>query len=139
MHTHVAEEIVAVDEQFQPLEGTEQRLPCQLALLSMGFLSPEEHLLGDLSVETTRRTGTVEAAYDGDDAFATSVDGVFAAGDCRRGQSLVVWAINEGRGAAAAVQRRFETLGLIRSKASGQVASSSLADWMGGSFFDPRT
>jgi glutamate synthase (NADPH/NADH) small chain len=75
--------------------------PAQLALLAMGFLGPEQALLGDIGVERDARTN-VQAEYG---KYATSIKGVFAAGDCRRGQSLVVWAINEGRGAAAACDR----------------------------------
>ena len=78
--------------------GSEQAHPAQLVLLAMGFLGPEQQLLEELGVERTAH-GTVAAAFD---RYQTSVPGVFAAGDCRRGQSLVVWAINEGRGAARA-------------------------------------
>jgi glutamate synthase (NADPH/NADH) small chain len=81
--------------------GTEQVRPAQLALLAMGFLGPESALLKDLGVECDARSN-VKAEYG---RYATSLKGVFAAGDCRRGQSLVVWAINEGRGAAAACDR----------------------------------
>jgi glutamate synthase (NADPH/NADH) small chain len=81
--------------------GTEQVRPVQLALLAMGFLGPEQPLLKDLGVECDARSN-VRAEYG---RYATSLKGVFAAGDCRRGQSLVVWAINEGRGAAAACER----------------------------------
>jgi NADPH-dependent glutamate synthase beta subunit-like oxidoreductase len=65
----------------------------------MGFLGPEAYLADALGVERDERSN-YRAAYG---KFATSVPGVFAAGDCRRGQSLVVWGINEGRGAARAV------------------------------------
>jgi glutamate synthase (NADPH/NADH) small chain len=81
--------------------GTEQVRPAQLALLAMGFLGPEQPLLKDLGLECDSRSN-VQAEYG---KYATSIKGVFAAGDCRRGQSLVVWAINEGRGAAAACDR----------------------------------
>ena len=67
----------------------------------MGFLGPEQPLLRDLGVERDPRTN-IKAEYD---KYATSLKGVFAAGDCRRGQSLVVWAINEGRGAARECDR----------------------------------
>jgi NAD(P)H-dependent glutamate synthase small subunit len=81
------------------LEGTEQTLEADLILLAMGFLGPEAYVAQKLGVELDARSN-YKAAHGG---FATSVPGVFAAGDCRRGQSLVVWAINEGRGAARAV------------------------------------
>jgi glutamate synthase (NADPH/NADH) small chain len=89
--------------QFGPVEvpGTEQRRPAQLALLAMGFLGPEQPLLADLGVECDARSN-VRAEHG---RFATNLTGVFAAGDCRRGQSLVVWAINEGRGAARECDR----------------------------------
>jgi glutamate synthase (NADPH/NADH) small chain len=72
-----------------------------LVLLAMGFLSPEETILGTLGVEPDER-GNVKAEHG---KFATNLPGVFAAGDMRRGQSLVVWAINEGRGAARECDR----------------------------------
>ncbi|HQF39635.1 MAG TPA: glutamate synthase subunit beta [Opitutaceae bacterium] len=89
--------------QFVPKEqpGTEKVLPAQLVLLAMGFLGPEQALLKDLNLETDPRTN-IKAEYG---KYATSVPGVFAAGDCRRGQSLVVWAINEGREAARECDR----------------------------------
>jgi glutamate synthase (NADPH) small chain len=85
----------------QEVPGTERTRPAQLVLLAMGFLGPEQSLLRDLKVDSDTR-GNVRADYGG---YATSVKGVFAAGDCRRGQSLVVWAINEGRGAARECDR----------------------------------
>ncbi len=89
--------------QFVPVEepGSEKTLPAQLAMLAMGFTGPEQSLLRDLNTELDAR-GNVKAEHG---SFATSVKGVFAAGDCRRGQSLVVWAINEGRGAARECDR----------------------------------
>ena len=89
--------------QFIPREqpGTEKTLPAQLVLLAMGFLGPEQALLKEINVETDPRSN-VKADHG---KFTTSLPGVFAAGDCRRGQSLVVWAINEGRGAARECDR----------------------------------
>ncbi len=89
--------------QFVPKEipGTEKVWPAQLVLLAMGFLGPEEGLLKQLGVAQDERSN----ARADHGRFATSVPGVFAAGDCRRGQSLVVWAINEGRGAARECDR----------------------------------
>jgi len=81
--------------------GTEQVRPAQLALLAMGFLGPEQALLNELRVECDARSN-VRAEHG---QYATNLKGVFAAGDCRRGQSLVVWAINEGRGAARECDR----------------------------------
>ncbi|MCP3677910.1 MAG: glutamate synthase subunit beta, partial [Deltaproteobacteria bacterium] len=88
---------------FAPVEvtGTEKVWPTQLILLAMGFLGPEESLISQLGVECDERTN-VKAEYG---SFATTIKGLFAAGDMRRGQSLVVWAINEGRGAARECDR----------------------------------
>ena len=83
------------------IPGTEQVFPAQLVLLAMGFLGPENQLLDQLGVEKDQRTNA--KAEHG--KFATNIPGVFAAGDMRRGQSLVVWAINEGRGAARECDR----------------------------------
>jgi glutamate synthase (NADPH/NADH) small chain len=89
--------------QFVPQEqpGTEKTRPAQLVLLAMGFLGPEQALLKEIGVETDPRSN-IKADYG---KFGTSLPGVFAAGDCRRGQSLVVWAINEGRAAARECDR----------------------------------
>jgi glutamate synthase (NADPH/NADH) small chain len=89
--------------QFIPKEvpGTEKTRPAQLVLLAMGFLGPEQPLLDQLGIERDPRTN-IKADYG---KYSTSIKGVFAAGDCRRGQSLVVWAFNEGRGAARECDR----------------------------------
>jgi glutamate synthase (NADPH/NADH) small chain len=76
--------------------GSERTRPAQLVLLAMGFLGPEQSLVKDLKLETDPRSN-IKAEHE---KYTTSIPGIFAAGDCRRGQSLVVWAINEGRGAA---------------------------------------
>jgi glutamate synthase (NADPH) small chain len=84
---------------FAPIPGTEREIPAELVTLAMGFLGPKrEGLLDQLGVELDQRGNVVR-----DGAYATSVDGVFAAGDTGRGQSLIVWAIAEGRSAAAGV------------------------------------
>jgi glutamate synthase (NADPH/NADH) small chain len=83
------------------VSGSERTQPADLVLLAMGFLGPERGLPEQLGVEFDAR-GNVKAEHG---LFATSVPGIFAAGDCRRGQSLVVWAINEGRGAARECDR----------------------------------
>ena len=83
----------------KPVKGTEKVMPCQLMLLAMGFTGPEDTLIKQLSLETDARSN-IKAEYK---KFETSLKGVFAAGDARRGQSLVVWAIHEGREAAKAV------------------------------------
>lgn len=86
---------------MKELSGTEQVWPAQLVLLAMGFLGPEDTLLNALGVDRDSRSNA-KAEYD---KYATTVKGVFAAGDMRRGQSLVVWAIQEGRGAARECDR----------------------------------
>ncbi|CAM03268.1 glutamate synthase (NADPH/NADH) small chain [Saccharopolyspora erythraea NRRL 2338] len=94
-------EVRREDGRFVPVEGTEQEVPCDLALLAMGFVGPERAgLLEELGVELDERGNVAR-----DDSFMTTVDGVFTAGDMGRGQSLIVWAISEGRSAAAGVDR----------------------------------
>ncbi len=85
--------------QMEIIPGSEALIKADLVLLAMGFLGPEHYVSEPLGIELDPRSNY--AAQHGD--FSTNVPGVFAAGDCRRGQSLVVWAINEGRGAARAV------------------------------------
>ena len=84
--------------QFIPVDvpGTERVLPCELVLLAMGFLGPEQPLLEALAIERDARSNA-KAEHE---KYTTNIPKVFAAGDCRRGQSLVVWAFNEGRGSA---------------------------------------
>lgn len=86
---------------MEEVPGTEKIWPAQLVLLAMGFLGPENPVLEQLGVDRDARSNAW-AEYG---SFHTNVEGVFAAGDARRGQSLVVWAINEGRGAAREVDR----------------------------------
>jgi NADPH-dependent glutamate synthase beta subunit-like oxidoreductase len=84
---------------FTEVPGSEKVWKADLIFLSMGFLGPEHTVASMLGVEVDSRSN-----YKADHGrFATNVPAVFAAGDCRRGQSLVVWAINEGRGAARAI------------------------------------
>jgi glutamate synthase (NADPH/NADH) small chain len=84
-----------------PVPGTEQVRKADLVLLAMGFLGPEQELPTAMGLERDPRSN-IKAEYG---CYSTSVEGVFAAGDCRRGQSLVVWAFNEGRGAARECDR----------------------------------
>ncbi|RCX23568.1 glutamate synthase (NADPH/NADH) small chain [Fontibacillus phaseoli] len=86
---------------YQPIPGTEKVFPAQMALIAIGFDGPEQGIVGELGLETDRRTN-VKARYG---KYNTNVDKVFAAGDMRRGQSLVVWAIHEGREAAREVDK----------------------------------
>ncbi len=85
------------------IEGSEKEWPVDLVLLATGFLGPEKSVGEMLGLEMQKPRGNWETFKAEHGRFATNVEGVFAAGDCRRGQSLVVWAINEGRGAARAI------------------------------------
>ncbi|GBG74306.1 hypothetical protein CBR_g18717 [Chara braunii] len=86
---------------MKEVAGSEKILEADIVLLAMGFLGPEQYIAQELGVSTDPRSN-FKADFE---RFATNVDGVFAAGDCRRGQSLVVWAITEGRRAAAAANK----------------------------------
>ncbi len=92
--------------QLNEIPDTEKIWDAQLVLLSMGFVSPEHYLSDDAEIELDER-GNYKAEHGN---FSTSKQGIFSAGDCRRGQSLVVWAINEGRGVAKSVDSYLETL-----------------------------
>lgn len=99
---------------FVEIPGTEKVLPCELALLAMGFLHPQHTgLLDQLGVDYDER-GNVKCHR-----YQTSVESIFAAGDSRRGQSLVVWAISEGREAARAVDEYLMGSTLLESKERG--------------------
>jgi glutamate synthase (NADPH/NADH) small chain len=105
-------------QKFKELPGTEQEWPCQLALLAMGFVGPEKQgPIADLGLELDPR-GNVKTGAD----YMTSKEGVFAAGDMRRGQSLVVWAIHEGREAARSVDLWLMGQTNLPSLAAGEVA-----------------
>ncbi|HEY1287789.1 MAG TPA: FAD-dependent oxidoreductase, partial [Burkholderiales bacterium] len=82
--------------------GSEEIIPADLVLLAMGFVSPLQSMLDEFGVQKDAR-GNAKAPTDGEGAYVTSVPKVFAAGDVRRGQSLVVWAIREGRQCARSV------------------------------------
>ncbi|QGQ98524.1 glutamate synthase subunit beta [Paenibacillus psychroresistens] len=103
LHTVLIEWKKDDNGRFGPVEvpGSEKVYPAQLVLLAMGFMGPENSLLDQLGVEKDERSNA-KAEYD---KFSTNVKGVFTAGDMRRGQSLVVWAINEGRAAARECDR----------------------------------
>ena len=105
---------------FGPVAGSERELPADLVLLAMGFLHPEAELLDALGVEKDPR-GNVKAG-----TYETSLPGVFAAGDCRRGQSLIVWAINEGRQAARMADRHLRAV--AHEEARELVMSGNVAD-----------
>jgi glutamate synthase (NADPH) small chain len=94
-------QVELVEGRFAEVEGSERELPAQLILLAMGFLGPEgEGVVEQLEVERDERSNVKR-----DNDYMSSVPGVFVAGDAGRGQSLIVWAIAEGRAAAAGVDR----------------------------------
>ena len=94
-------EVEMVDGRFQPMPGSERELPADLVFLAMGFTGVDPgNWVEQLGVEVDGRGNLVR-----DDSYQTTVEGVFAAGDAGRGQSLIVWAIAEGRAAAAAVDK----------------------------------
>ena len=100
-------ELVAVkvewkDGKMQEIPGSEFRMKADLVLLAMGFMGPKKNVLDKFGIEKDQR-GNAKATTEGDDSYYTSRKKVFAAGDMRRGQSLVVWAIREGRQCARAV------------------------------------
>jgi glutamate synthase (NADPH/NADH) small chain len=103
IHTIQVEWVPGVNgrKELREIPGTEKIFPAQLVLLAMGFLGPEDQLLTQLGITRDERSN-VQADYG---RYTTNLPGVFAAGDTRRGQSLVVWAIHEGRGAAREVDR----------------------------------
>jgi glutamate synthase (NADPH/NADH) small chain len=101
---------------FGPVEGTEDSMPAQLVLLAMGFLHPEQPLLDGLRLAKDARNNIAAPVYE------TSEEGIFAAGDARRGQSLIVWAINEGRQAARMADR------YLRAKAPIPIETGNVHD-----------
>jgi glutamate synthase (NADPH) small chain len=94
-------EVELRDGRFEPIAGSEREIPADLVLLAMGFTGPEaDTVVAQLGVELDARGNVARDA-----SYMTSMPGVFVAGDAGRGQSLIVWAIAEGRSAAAAVDR----------------------------------
>src|ERR1019366_5028962 len=98
----------AGEKQFEEMQGAELHLPCELVLLAIGFAGPESAVLTAFGLKT--------AATDA--CYSTARPGVFAAGDCRRGQSLVVWAIAEGREAARHVDEFLRVVWAARGDAA---------------------
>ncbi|WFD25732.1 alanine dehydrogenase [Malassezia nana] len=89
--------------QMTKVPGSEERFPCDLCFLSLGFLGPENAAIQSLQLEQDARSNILADTNKGPRPYQTSVPGVYAAGDCRRGQSLIVWGIQEGRACAAQV------------------------------------
>jgi glutamate synthase (NADPH) small chain len=107
---------------FTPVPGTESSQPADLVLLAMGFVGPERALLHELGVDLDPR-GNIAA-----ERYATSVNGVFAAGDARRGQSLIVWAIEEGRRCATAVREWLDGADAAPGRAFVSIATSAVPE-----------
>jgi glutamate synthase (NADPH/NADH) small chain len=106
---------------MRDVPGSQRHWPCQLALLAMGFVGPEKRgVIDDLGLELDKRGDTWKVKADAN--YMTSVPGVFAAGDLRRGQSLVVWAIHEGREAARAVDKYLMSVTHLPSVNAGDFA-----------------
>ena len=105
--------------QFVEVPGSEREIPCELALLAMGFVSPQsDGLLNELGVELDNR-GNVSAS---DKDYQTNIAKVFTAGDMRRGQSLVVWAISEGRECARKVDEYLVGQSLLERRDQSLIA-----------------
>eukprot|EP01084_Bolivina_argentea_P094975 170750_1 len=106
---------VQIDANLNQIPDSEREYPADLVLLAMGFTNPETQIVGALGVNvTTTNTKSNTFQIDANNRdYQTNINGVFAAGDCRRGQSLVVWAIAEGRGVAKGVNQYFKSLKLI--------------------------
>jgi glutamate synthase (NADPH/NADH) small chain len=120
----VTQDVEITDKGPKAIEGSEKEWPADLVVLSMGFLSPEDYIAKDLGLDVDQRNNI--HAVHGD--YRTSVEGVFAGGDCRRGQSLVVWAIHEGRGVADAANNYLMNKRVTEStaaQASGSFANLS--------------
>ena len=107
--------------QFKEVEGSIREIPCELVLLAMGFMHPQASgLIAQLGVELDDR-GNVKA---NEQKFKTNQDSIFTAGDMRRGQSLVVWAISEGRECARQVDLYLMGASLLESKDSSLLENS---------------
>jgi glutamate synthase (NADPH/NADH) small chain len=105
--------------QFVEVPGSETEIPCEVALLAMGFVHPQhEGLLSQLEIELDDR-GNVKASEKN---YTTNIPKIFTAGDMRRGQSLVVWAISEGRECARIVDQYLTGYSLLESRDSSLIA-----------------
>ncbi|RYZ29382.1 MAG: glutamate synthase subunit beta [Chitinophagaceae bacterium] len=111
--------------QFAEVPGSEREIPCELALLAMGFLHPQhEGLLDELNIEKDER-GNVRAS---ETAYQTNIGKIFTAGDMRRGQSLVVWAISEGRECAVKVDEYLKGTSNLETKDRSLLARKVYAE-----------
>jgi len=112
--------------QMVEIPGTEEVIPADLVFLAMGFLGPEQNLVSKLGFETDERSNFKAEMGK----FATSVEGIFAAGDCRRGQSLVVWAIAEGRQAADKIDEYLDRLEVSQPQGGEASEAKQLVEGM---------
>jgi glutamate synthase (NADPH/NADH) small chain len=117
----------AAEPPFAALAEPERELPAQLVLLAMGFIGPETHLLQELGLQRDARGNVLTGA-----PYTTPVAGIFAAGDARRGQSLIVWAINEGRQCARMVDRYLAARNGARTAGRAGPAGAGQDDGLAG-------
>jgi len=104
---------------FVEVPGSEKEIPCELALLAMGFVHPQhEGMISELDVELDNR-GNVKAT---EKTYQTNIQKIFTAGDMRRGQSLVVWAISEGRECARKVDEHLSGYSLLERRDNSVIA-----------------
>ena len=125
----ITQDVEITDKGPKAIEGSEREWKTDLCVLSMGFLSPEAYVTDELGLDVDQRNN-IHAVY-GD--YRTSAEGVFAGGDCRRGQSLVVWAINEGRGLAEKCNEY-----LLQKREDESIASRSSGAFANLSSMSPR-
>jgi len=107
---------------MEEVPGSDKFFPAQLVFLALGFLGPQSDVIRALGVMQDARSNIQTPTK----SYTSNIDGVFAAGDCRRGQSLIVWGINEGRGAAAEVDAWLSS-GLTRLPSAGGIKARSFA------------
>ena len=106
---------------MKEVEGSEQFFPAEIVILAMGFAGPEERAIQGLGVKRDNRTNIITPPK----SYRTNIDRVYAAGDCRRGQSLIVWGIQEGRQAAREVDE--DIMHSTTLPASGGIVARSFA------------
>jgi len=111
------EKIPGQRPQLKEIPGTEKEWTCELALLALGFTGSETNLADQFGLEIDPRTNIKASAKD----YKTNIDGVFVAGDQRRGQSLIVWAISEGRQAAYHVDTYLMGVSALPLKGDGDL------------------
>ena len=115
---------------MEEVPGSSKFFPAQLVFLALGFLGPQNEVIQGLGIKQDARSNIQTHPKK----YSTNVEGIFAAGDCRRGQSLIVWGINEGRGAATEVDSwlmdgtRLPSAGGIKARVSPPLCTSVIAE-----------